>query len=785
MKDVRLITPEDISKYPVEDVIAELQRRVDERFVSPPKSKFKYEKYERNLVLFNGIADLHPYNVTLPPAPPIEKFVNYGIEPNMQIYKRAKLPDGLLKLDKEVKFGAIKRAEAIASIDANDEFKSFIEEVWLKRLVGEWQLIGGKPTYISQTYFQYLNFWNMDIGLPHFRSDTYHNCGDLQLHYVWDLLVVPNPYCYGLNHFTQRRTGKTHIGGNILYEPISRSYEWHGGLQSKTTEDAEKAFTKSIVKAWRRVPFFFQPIYSNSTFPKKEGLQFTPRGKKGKNDAIESIDENELMSSITYASSDAMAYDGAKLHRYWMDECGKTVEVDVYERWNIVKPCLWENDGTGNKIKGKAFLGTTVEELEKKGGKYFKALFLDSDRTPDKPNKDDITVDENGETRSGLWATFTPSYCNEVFNKFGNAIVEKPTAEESAWLKAHGDKDYLIGGKERVDKEIEKQKNDLKKQEIIRKKPRNIREAFMSANRASHFNAKIINDRLQYFTYGYTMKELSVMKFGQYVWKDGVFGGDVEFVETSFEEARIHKVFLPNEESFINKRIPSGNGKPRPANTDKFCSASDVFKYNLKDVKNLKDASMGAAHTFAYFNPLIDGGMPEEDWLTDDFVEEYLYRPDLVEDYCEDMLKSAIYWGCKNYPENNLDYVAQYFKKHGFENYLQLGRKLTLNHDVGIVYKDETRSGATTNIGTIESMFRVVAQYVLRSGKHCKFYRTLENFRDVEIDNLNPYDLFVSASYCLMNGFDLNNPANAKKAVDDTHTPPFDYNALRTLIYFN
>ena len=72
-----------------------------------------------------------------------------------------------------------------------------------------------------------------------------------------------------------------------------------------------------------------------------------------------------------------------------------------------------------------------------------------------------------------------------------------------------------------------------------------------------------------------------------------------------------------------------------------------------------------------------------------------------------------------------------------------------------------------------------------------KMYQNLKNIDDnikeidVDIEDLNPYDLFVSASYCLMNGFDLNNPANAKKAVDNSQSPPFDYNALRTLMYFN
>jgi len=779
MQGVRLITPEDIAKWPVSDVIAELKKRVPKP--EKVKCKHQYKPYQQTVILAHGIADLEPFTVHLPDAPPIHEFVNYGLPAENQVFQRPKTPEAMVKIDRELKYGVIKRKEAIDLVVADELLTAFCEQMWLKRLAGDWQIIGGEPLHIPPTYWNYLSTWHLDIGLPHFRRDVFHNSGDYELHLCWDYAIVPHPYCYGLNMFTQRRVGKTMIGGNILYEPISRSYEWHGGLQSKTDTDGEKAFIKSVVKPWRRTLWFFQPIYSNSTFPKKEGLQFTPRAKKGKNEAIDAIDENELMSDITYESSGEMAYDGQKLHRYFNDEGGKLVAAHVYERWNIVKPCLWENDGTGNKIKGKAFFGTTVEEMEKKGGRFFKELWVDGDRQTVKPNPDDITVDDKGETRSGLWNWFTPSYCNEVFDKHGTAIVEVPTPEQSAWLKAHGDRDYTKGGKERVDTEIDRQKDEAKKRDIIRKKPRNIREAFESSITHCRFKISIINKRLEQLTYGYTPEIMKYMQFGSYEWVDGVFGGNVYFLETDKQLAKVHKIKLPGEENYSNKRIMGPGGKSKPGSAAMFFGAADQFKYATVDIKNPSKMSMGAAHTFAAFNPLIDKDVPENEKLTDDFIDEYLFRPDTVDEFCEDILKMAIYRGMKVYPENNLDDVAKFFKKHGFEQYLQFGRHLVINSESGAVYQDDLRSGSTTLTKSIETMFRVGAQYILNTGHRCKYYRTLRDFKEVDED-LNPYDLFVSSTLSLISAYDLNNPGKSKKE-ENPEQPAFGPKELRRLVY--
>lgn len=740
--------------------------------------KYNYQPYRQEVTLLSGIDDIEPYQLKLPDPPPIEEFINYGLPPDSQYFKRIELPVELKILDKKVKTGQLKRKDAIAHIESSKELCDFVESLWHKRIHGEFQIINGVPLHISPTYWGYLNFWEMNIGLPDFRADFHHYCTDLWFFNFWDYLVVPNQFCDGAIEMTQRQVGKSYKLGWILYEPTSRMYDCHAGLQSKTDDDAEQTFTKCIVKPWRRLPFFFQPIYSNSTYPKAEGLQFTPRGKKGEHDSMDSLDSDELMGTVTYRASELMAYDGATLLRYGADESGKTTSVDSYDRWEVVKPSL-------RRMKGKAYMPTTVEEMEKMGGKFFKKMWDDSDRRKDKKDKEDIKVDENGETDSGLWGWFTPSYCNELWDEYGFSIISTITTRQKEYLKSKGEKIYWKCGIDLINDRIDKVSNSIKKQALIRKHPRNIREAFRSATTVCHFNLEIINKRLDYFFMGYG-EQKQIMQFGKFKWVDGIFGGTVEFVDTGWENARFHKIILPNEQDWCNKKIPASHeGKWKPSNTSKFCGSADPFKYRTKDVKYKKDMSDGACHIYAYYDPNVDGGKSDTEWLTDDFVLEYLHRPESPDEFCEDVLMIAIYYGCKIYPENNLDNVAIKFKDWGFENYIQVGRKLTINSEAGMVYADESRGGATTNTKMIETMFRHVQQYVLNAGKRCKFYRTLNDFKEVDIEDLNPYDLFVSASYCLMNGFEINNPANAKKKADESVKPPFDYMALRELMRLN
>ncbi len=707
----------------------------------------KYKDYQQKLILLKGIPDIHPYECTLPDAPSIEQFKNYGLPPEEQFFQREKFPVELKRLDILVKKGTITRQQGIEAIEQSKELTEFVEMLWRKRLGEEleFQIINGVPTYISPSYWGYLNFWHLDIGLPDFRTDKHHNCADLEKFYCWDLLVVPSPYCYGLTTLEGRRGGKTYVGGWLLYEPISRSYENHGYLQSKTDLDAERAFVKAVVKPWRMLPFFFQPMFSNSSFPKKEGLQFTPRSKKGVAGETDLLDDEVIMSEIVYVSSEMMAIDGQKAHRILEDETGKMSESNCYERWNVNKFTLTEK---GNII-GKAFHPTTCEEMEKKGGKYFKLKFDDSDRSPIKRSgQSSIKVDSNGETVSGLWPWFVPAYCNEIFDQYGTAIVDKITDKQKQYLKSINYKYWWMTGMEAVDHQINMQKNQLQRQEIIRKKPRNIREAFASGTHYCHFNREILERRLNTLFYGYTTEMMQYMRFGHFEWV-GEFGGDVKFVDTPFDQARCHVSYMPDGK-MANQKVPVTKTKFRPHNTASFRSGADPFKYDTPDIKNPSKMSMGTQHIYAHFDPKVDGSKSRSEWRTNNLVYEYWARPMTKDELFEDYLKACIYYGCELYPERNNDDVLDYFRRHGFEHYIQAAFRIAVNLEKGIHYKQDSVGGDITGTKTIQKMFRHVSDFVNNDASTCVFYRTLKDILDVEKENLNPFDLFVSASYTLM-----------------------------------
>lgn len=700
------------------------------------KIKFKYKKYQQKVTLLKDIDDIFRYEVTLPDLPPVETITNYGLHPDEQVFKRVDIPKKIKRLN------LLPLEEAAKIAQSDSEIADFIEAMWHKFTFGDFQYINGEPIWIPPTYWFFLNFWKMDTGLPQFRMDKVHYCTDLWQFVFWDLVVMPSEFCYGMINGSRRREGKTYKAMAMAYKIVISGLNKNGCIQSKTDDDAASAFGEKMVMPWTNLPFFFKPIYANSSYPKAEGLQFMPRAKKGKGAEGEFIvnPDEYLFSKVLYKSSGALAADGYKWHVHITDEDGKG-EVDGWDRWTVVKPCLTED----NQIIGKEICTTTVEEMEKVAGNMFRYKWKLSDRNPANGS-----VNEYGETASGLYPWFCRSRCNEVFNKFGIAIVGDPTEEEKKWLKeVRKDKYWNKGGAQRVKERIDNQKTQVDKQKTMRKYPDDVREMFLSATSFCYFDLGIIESRLKDFAFGYQgTKTAEKMTFGNFHWKDGIFGGDVVFIATAQDDARCWISYLPSEER-ANKRKPNTvTGKPEPMNWQLFAAGADPFKFDTGDVIHKNKMSDGAMHIYAEYDITIDtpSTLPE-DYVTGDFCLEYLARPDTVDELCEDYLKACIYYGTKLFPEKNNRDVIAYFKQHGFEHYLQFDMELK-KADEG-VYLAEKSAGSNTDVKSIQSMFKNGQKYIKETGLRCKFYRTLQDFKDVAPDDMNPYDLFVSATTCL------------------------------------
>lgn len=280
---------------------------------------------------------------------------------------------------------------------------------WDRRLNGFWFMNNGVPTYLTGTHYMYLQWWPIDIGYPKFRIP------DLEKAYFMQY-CIEDPTCLGMVEVTKRRFGKSFWAGIFLTEYVTRTKMTNAGIQSKTGNDAKKFFSKTVVNPFRRLPKFFRPEYDTSlgSNPKSE-LRFQKTNIRGKNHA-ENVGRAELGSIIDWGSSDKVHYDGQKLHRYVGDEAGKTVETDVYERHEVVRYCLLDDEG---RVIGKALYTTTVEKIDSdKDGVQdaFKLLWNESDQ---------LRRGEDGRTGSGLYRFFMSAKRTRYFDAFGYPDEER------------------------------------------------------------------------------------------------------------------------------------------------------------------------------------------------------------------------------------------------------------------------------------------------------------------------------------------------------------------------
>jgi len=252
---------------------------------------------------------------------------------------------------------------------------------------GFWFFNAGRLEYISDTHYLILAYWR-DKGKRMRFIDAQR---DVMLH--WQQ-VENMPNMAGVNLATNRRFGKTTLGNAILYKRTTGGTYRRGGMQSKTNEDVKTIF-KKLISSWTQLEDFLKPVDSGETRPATI-LEFSEPRKRASKDPNKIYGE-ALNSSIDHRSSVEEAYDGEELYTMYDDEVGKTKEVNTDTRYYIYRFCLQK----GASITGKTFRTTTVEDMEKKGGKNFKKTW-DASRIS-------TTNPKTGRTESYLTNLFIPA----------------------------------------------------------------------------------------------------------------------------------------------------------------------------------------------------------------------------------------------------------------------------------------------------------------------------------------------------------------------------------------
>ena len=500
----------------------------------------------------------------------------------------------------------------------DERLEKFKAQEWDRRLNGFWYMNNGTPTYITGMHYLYLVWWKIDIGVPKFRIP------DLEYFYFLQY-CIEDPLCMGMVEVTKRRFGKSFRAGLFATEYTSRTKMAYSGIQSKTGKDASKFFGKTVVNPFRRLPKFFRPEYDMSlgVNPKSE-MRFQKTNVRGKK-AESAVDKDELGGGIDHQPSDKVAYDGQKLHRYVGDECGKTVETDIYERHEVVRYCLLDDEG---KIIGKALYTTTVEKIDSdKDGVQdaFKLLWNESNQNNRR---------ENGMTASGLYRFFMSAKRTRNFNAYGFPDEEKTEKE-------------ILSDREGV------KNNPRSLFARIRKEPLTIEEAFSIDADTCIFNT---------FNMGKRERELEtnpVHKRGIWFYRDEETQL-VKWRDIADKERNFHWRVSPdcplNEKS--NQHIIVA-GNRRPSNQDEGVIGIDGYS-------NTQGGQKWGSKACAWIGLRSKGGRRKK------MVGLLHGRPNEKHILHDQVLLASEYLGFPAYYEHNSDDYFPYFKDRGRVWYLGL-----------------------------------------------------------------------------------------------------------------
>jgi hypothetical protein len=501
----------------------------------------------------------------------------------------------------------------------DEQLEKFKQQEWDRRLNGFWFMNNGKPTYITGSHYLYMQWFQIDVGYPRFRQP------DLEYFYFLRY-VEEDPDCMGMLEITKRRFGKTYRGGLFLYEYVTRTRMTNAGIQSKTGNDAKKVFAKAVVSPFKKLPKFFRPEYDTSLgiTPKSE-IRFQQTNIRGKN-AEANIDKEELGSMIDWGSADTIHYDGQKLHRYFSDEWAKTTEVNIYDRHEVVRYCLLDDEG---RIIGKALYSSTVEKLDTERDGIQEAarnLWDDSDQ---------LSRQENGRTASGLYRFFMSADRAKNFDLYGFPDIEKTVKE-------------ILADRESVKHNI----RALTKR--IKKEARTIEEAFSNDGDDCIFNAININTQIAYlrqfpvqrFRHIHFYRDIDTQKVR---WKDV----DPNKTELCWKILSLPKAGNENKfEMVMGSRMPSRAG---------------VGVIGVDGYSNTQGGKEYGSKLSGWIFTKYDVTDPENTGL---FTGHIYGRPNEKEDMYNQILLCSEYMSYPVYFEFVSDDYYSYFKSRGRLGYL-------------------------------------------------------------------------------------------------------------------
>lgn len=654
------------------------------------------------------IYEISDIKIALPKPPRKKTLKNGNYEKKFQKWRREELPLGLNADNWE------------------SQHLEWVTQQDVYRKQGFWTMINGNYTYMTGTYWFFLQWVRIEEDYPNFRQ--------IQNEYMifWEACKA-DKRCYGLIYGKNRRMGATSlaVADELLSGIIYR--EKKIGLVSKTGEDSKDVFNR-LVTAFKRLPPFFKPNVDGTSTPKTELILREPTKKLKQGERVSS--ETGMNTSIKWFNTALNAMDGMRVFRALIDEASKfpkDVPFDKY--WNIVKTSLRK----GKVIFGKAMVVSTVNAMNK-GGEEFKKVYYNSK----KKNK-------NNQTLSGLYPIYIPAqYCLEgFFDEFGFSIVEDPLEP----IKTDVGDYETIGAKTSLQNELDALKDSPDEyNEQLRQFPMQESDMFRDSSSDCFFNVLKLEEQVAYNT-----EELDDDKYGNheiirgnFTWANGVKDSRAIW-HPDPENGRfwIAKGCIPPLEYQNKKYLTTRHGITAfaPGNENLGCIGIDPFNRSKTSDGRGSD---GAMHLCTRLNTL---GFPN-----DNFIMEYIARPKKIEIFYEDVILAMCFFSIPILPELSSERFSHTLIERGYRWFVK-NNPYKKWHELSA---EERKCGGVNaqNSKFREEQFQALNSHiedhvgVARDSKHrpmgemgfMPFTRTLQQWKKADPDKRTDWDAYISSS---------------------------------------
>jgi hypothetical protein len=709
----------------------EFKRGYPEKFANgelfPTKDYYKswYNEENDSILLdpkgtIGDLITVYGLKITLPKVPKNKKDILFSDLPvEDQCWSRLLVPGGLNQ-------------------DSEDAYAEYIVEEFKRRREGIWFMNNGKPQYLTGTHYFALQWVKMEDsgGYMDFRV------AQRDMFYFTQACIV-DPRCLGEIFVKSRRTGYTYQIICQLLDDATSTSNARIGITSKSDEDAKMAFSK-FRYGFLNLPFFFKPVVKGSE-DSKNFLEFAKpsdrsRASKKKKDTNT---DDYLNTFIDYQPTKDDVYDGQKMYRYLGDEASKWVRPSNFEKhWGQVSPTF----DTGGRIVGKAFIGSTVNAMNK-GGSEFQNLFKQSNIS----RRNNIT----GRTASGLYSYFLPAHKNmeEFTDKYG--VCHETVPKGGGFYNVHGDY-KKIGSVQFLEakRSSKRRDSDIAYNEELRAFPMKIEEAFRDELKQSLFNIEKIIQQIEYNEYA--EESVNVVR-GNFAWKDGVKDSEVEWNPS--ENGRFLVSWIPPYELRNKYETKMGiTGFSKHPSNDYGCFGCDPYdisgvvegvRKNGSYNENTSRASKGSLHGVTSFTL---GDIP-----SNAFFLEYIERPKTAEIFFEDVLMACVFYGLPILAENNKPRLLYHFKNRGYRGFSvtrfdkSSNRLSPTEKEIGGIpnNSEDVKQMHASSIEAYIEKYVGINQETKEHG-YMPFTRTLDDWKHFDISNRTPFDASISSGLALM-----------------------------------